>query len=80
VRKGLWWKHIAAAQSINGVRFMKLKAARKFFEHAIPDFANRLLFVSFQQNKPIGLFSNAVYEYTLYSAFQFKTQEIDRSK
>jgi len=25
VTKGLWWKHIAAAQSINEVRFMKLK-------------------------------------------------------
>jgi len=58
VTKSLWWKHIAAVQSINEVRFMKLKVARKFLKHAIPDFADKLLFVSFQQNKLIGLFSN----------------------
>jgi len=28
--KRLWWKHIATAQSINEVRFMKLKVARHF--------------------------------------------------
>jgi len=45
--------------------------------HAIPDFEDQLLFV---EVKPIGLFSNTVYEYALYFAFQLKTQEIDRSK
>jgi len=46
-------------------------------KHAVPDFPDKLLFVSFQQNKPIGLFSNTVHEYALYSGFQFKTQEIE---
>jgi len=59
---------------------MKLKVARKFLKHALPDFAGKLLFVSFQQNKLIGLFSNTEYEYASYSAFQFQTQEIDVSK
>jgi len=45
--------------------------------HAIPDFADKLLFVSFQQNKPIGLFSTTVYEYALHSKFQVKTHKID---
>jgi len=30
VTKGLWWKHIAAVQSVNEVCFMKLKVARHF--------------------------------------------------
>jgi len=30
VTKGLWWKLIAAAESINEVRFMKRKVARHF--------------------------------------------------
>jgi len=47
VTKGLWWKHITAVQSINEVRFMKLKVARKFLKHDMPDFADELLFVSF---------------------------------
>jgi len=34
VTKGLWWKHNAAVQSINEVRFMKLKVARKILKHA----------------------------------------------
>jgi len=51
---------------------MKLNVARKFLKHAIPDFANKLLFVSF-------LSTNTVYEYALYSTFQLKTQEIDTS-
>jgi len=42
-------------------------------KHAIPDFADKLLLVSFQQNKHIGLFSNTVYEYALHSAFEVKT-------
>jgi len=54
------------------------ESSQTFLKHAIPDFADKLLFVSFQQNKPIGLFSNTVYEYALYSAFQLKTQKIDR--
>jgi len=28
--KGSWWKHIAAEQSINEVRFMKRKIERHF--------------------------------------------------
>ena len=66
--------------NINEVRFMKLKVERHFLKHAVPDFADELLFVSFYKNKPNGLFSNTVYEYALYSAFQLKTQKIDRSK
>jgi len=31
VTKGLWWKLIAAAESINEVRFMKRKVARHFW-------------------------------------------------
>jgi len=31
VTKGLWWKYIAAVQSINEVRFMKLKVTRHFY-------------------------------------------------
>jgi len=69
VTKGSWWKHITAVQSINEVRFMKLKASQTFLKHAIPDFANELLFVSFQ---PASLFSTTVYQYALYSAFQLK--------
>jgi len=57
-------------QSISEVRFMKLKVSQTFLKH---DFADKLLFVSFQQNKLISLFSNTVYEYALYSAFQLKT-------
>jgi len=30
VTKGLWWKHITAVQSINEVRFMKLKVSTHF--------------------------------------------------
>jgi len=52
---------------------MKLKVSQIFLKHAMPDFADKLLFVSFHQNKPISLFSNAVYEYALFSAFQLKT-------
>jgi len=47
VTNGLWWKHIAAVQSINEVCFMKLKVDRHS-KHAVPDFADKLLFVSFQ--------------------------------
>jgi len=72
VTKVLWWKHIATAQSIKEVRFMKLKVARHFLKHPIPEFADKLLFVSFQQNKH-RFFSNTVYEYALHSAFQLKT-------
>jgi len=42
VTKGLWWKHITAVQSINEVRFMKLKVRQTFLKHAIPDFADTL--------------------------------------
>jgi len=51
---------------------MKLKVARHFLKHPIPEFADKLLFVSFQQNKH-RFFSNTVYEYALHSAFQLKT-------
>jgi len=60
--------------------FLETESSQTFLKHAIPDFADKLLFVSFQQNKRIGLFSNTVYEHALYSAFQLKTQKIDRSK
>jgi len=52
---------------------MKLKVSQTFLKHAIADFADKLLFVSFQPNKPISLFSNTVYECDLCSAFQLKT-------
>jgi len=32
--KRLWWKHIAAVQIINEVRFMKMRVARKFLKRA----------------------------------------------
>jgi len=60
--------------------FHKTESIQTFLKHAIPDFADKLLFVSFQQNKLIGLFSNTVYEYALYAAFLLKTQKIDKSK
>jgi len=56
VTQGLWWKHIAAVQSISEVHFTKLEVSQTFLKHVSPDFADKLLFVSFQQNKPIGLF------------------------
>jgi len=40
--------------------FHETESSQTYLTHAIPDFADMLLFVSFQQNKPIGLFSNAV--------------------
>ena len=52
--------------------FHETESNQTFLKHAIPDFADELLFVSFQQNKLFGMFSNTVYEYTLYSAFQLK--------
>jgi len=48
VTKGSWWKHITTVQSINEVGFMKLKVSQTFLKHAMPDFADKLLFVSFQ--------------------------------
>jgi len=63
-----------ALQSIND------ESSQTFLKHAIPDFADKLRFVSFQQNKLIGLFSNIVDEYALHYAFQLKTQKIDRSR
>jgi len=60
--------------------FHETESSQTFLKHATPDFADKLLFVSFKQNKHTGLFSNTVYEYALYTAFQLKMQEIDRSK
>jgi len=63
--------------------FHETESSQTSLKHAIPDFADSLFFVSFQQNKdfePIGLISKFVYEHVLYSALQLKTQEIDRSK
>ena len=39
-----------------------------------------LFHFKFQQNKPIGLFSDTVYEYALNSTFRLKTQKIGRLK
>ena len=49
--------------------FHKIESSQTFLKHAIPHFADKLLFVSNQQNKFIGLFSNTVYEYAFHSAF-----------
>jgi len=46
VTKGSWWKHVTAVQGINEVSFMKLKVSQTFLKHAIPDFADKLLFVN----------------------------------
>jgi len=82
VKSGKWFVVEAHRRSAKYQRgsFHETESSQTFLTHAIPDFADKLLFVSFQQSKPIDLFSNAVYEYALYSAFQLKTQEIDRSK
>jgi len=55
--------------------FHETESSQTFLKYAVPDITYKLLFVSFPQNKPIGLFSNTVHEYILYSAFQLKTQE-----
>jgi len=52
--------------------FHETESEPDILKHAIPDFADELLFVSFQQNETISLFSNTVYEYASYSAFQLK--------
>jgi len=49
--------------------FHKMESSQTFLKHAILDFADKLLFVSCQQNKLVGLFSNTVYEYALHSSF-----------
>ena len=54
--------------------FHETGSGQTFIKYAVPDFADQLLFVSFQQ------ISNAVYEYASHSAFQLKTQKIHRSK
>jgi len=36
--------------------FHENESSQAFLKHAIPDFADKLLFVSFQQNKPIAHF------------------------
>jgi len=38
VTKGLWWKHIAAVQSIIEERFMK-QSRKTFLKRAVPGFA-----------------------------------------
>jgi len=60
--------------------FHETESSQTFLKHALQDFADKPLFVSFQHNKPIGLLSNTLYQNALYSAFQLKTQKIDRSK
>jgi len=42
--------------------FHETESSQTFLKHAKPDFADELLFVSFQQNKLISLFSNTVYQ------------------
>jgi len=62
--------------------FHEIESSQTFLKHAtgIQDLADKLLFVSFQQKKPMGLFSNTVYEYASFCTFQLKKQKIDRSK
>jgi len=71
--------HCFSAKQQRGL-FHGTESSQTFFKHGISDFPDKLLFVSFRQNKPISLFSNAVYEHALHSALQQKTQKIDRSK
>ena len=60
--------------------FHETESSQTFLKHAIPDFADKLLFVSFQRNEYIVLFSNTVCEYALHSVFPLKTQKIDTSR
>jgi len=60
--------------------FHETENSQTFLKHAIPDLADKLLFLLFQENIPIGLFSNTVHEYILHSAFQLQTQKIYRPK
>jgi len=61
--------HRRSAKHQRGL-FHETKSSQTFLERAIPDFADKLRFVSF----------NTPYEYALYYAFQLKTQKMDRSK
>jgi len=36
--------------------FHETESRQTFLNHAVPDFADKLLFAPFQRNKPIGLF------------------------
>jgi len=64
-----------------GGSFHEIESRQTFLKDAIQDFAHKLLFISFQYNKTIGLFSNTVYEYALYSALQLKRRKlIDQNK
>jgi len=40
--------------------FHETESSQTFVKHTTADFTDKQLFVSFQQNKPIGLFSNNV--------------------
>jgi len=42
--------------------FHETESSQIFLKPAISDFADKRLLVSFQQNKPIGLLSNTLYE------------------
>ena len=42
--------------------FHETKSCQTFLKDAVPDFADKLLFVLFQQKKTIGLLSNTSYE------------------
>jgi len=42
--------------------FHETGSSQTFLKHAILDFVDKRHFVSLQQNKPIGLLSNTVYE------------------
>ena len=71
----------------NGARhqqgsFHETESSQTSLKHAIADMhIGYLLFhFKFQQNKPIGLFSDTVYEYALNSTFRLKTQKIGRLK
>jgi len=68
--------HRCSAKHHRGL-FHETESSKTFLKHAIPDFADKLLLVLFQQKWPIGFFPDTVYKYALYSAFQLKMQKID---
>ena len=56
--------------------FHETESSQPFLKHAIPDFADKLLFVAFQLNKYIGFFSNTVYEYAFIPHFSWKRKKL----
>jgi len=56
--------------------FHELKVSQTFSKHATPDFADKPLFVSFQQNKLVISFSNTVYEMLCIPHFNWKHRRL----